>query len=157
LTLRRQATRRVDAWFEPGGDALGSFRLQGPSQSLRGWLVESSRPVARRVPYDEESLLDRVRDDGDIAVLSEPVEGFTRYEQMVALFKALATRQVRGPWVVAQIDLEYPLPRLGPLEAQYRRTIDGRLKFGVLSQNGSEIGAIRAVLLEADQLRGMDP
>ena len=156
LTIRRQATHLVEAWFEPRGDAFGAFRLQGPSQSLRGWLVESSRPVARRVQYAEESLLDSVRDEGDVAVLPGPVDGFTRYEQMVALFKALATRQVPGPWILAQIDLACPLPRLGPLEARYPRTVDGRLKFGVLSQNGAEIGAIRAILPEADHLRGMD-
>jgi hypothetical protein len=155
LTIRRQAAHLVDAWFEPRGDALGSFRLQGPSQSLRGWLVESSRSFAWRVSYDEESLLDRVCDEGDVAVLPGPVDGFTRYEQMVALFKALATRQMPGPWVVAQFDFECPLPRLGPLEARYPRTIDGRLKFGVLSQKGSAIGAIRAILPEADQLGGM--
>ncbi len=155
LTIRRQAMREVDAWFEPGADAFGSFRLRGPSGALRGWLTESIRPITRRVPYDEEALIARVRFEGDGAVLSGAVSGFTRYEQMVTLWKALAVRQVPGPWTLAQVDLDGPLPPAGPLEVRYLRTFDGRLKLGLLSQAGSVLGSCRAILADADFARGM--
>ncbi|MFO7693310.1 MAG: hypothetical protein R6V57_09525 [Vicinamibacterales bacterium] len=155
LTIRRQATREVDARFEPGADAFGSFRLRGPSGTLRGWLTESIRPITRRVPYDEDALLARVRFEGDAAVLAGAAGGFTRFEQIVTLWKALAIRQVPGPWTLAQVDLDGPLPPAGPLEVQYPRTVDGRLKLGVLSQAGSVLGTCRAILAEANFARGM--
>jgi len=155
LTIRRPMTREVEAWFEPPADAFGAFLLQGPSGALRGWLTESIRPITRRVPYDEDALLASVRFEGDAAVLPGAVAGFTRFEQMVTLWKALATRQVPGPWTLAQVDLDGPLPPAGPLEVQYPRTIDGRLKLGVLSLAGSVLGTCRAILADADFARGM--
>jgi len=154
LTIRRQATREVEAWFEPRADAFGAFRLQGPIGTLRGWLTESPRPITRRVPYDEDALLASVRFEGDAAVLPGAVVGFTRFEQMVTLWKALATRQVPGPWTLAQVDLDGPLPPAGPLEVQYPRTIDGRLKLGVLSRTGAVLGTCRAILADAIVARG---
>ena len=147
LTIRRQVGHAVDAWFGPREDAFGSFRAKGQSGELGGWLVESSRPITLRVPYDEDALLGHVQFEGDTARLPEAVDGFTRHEQMVTLWKALATRQVPGPWTVAQIDLDRPLPALGPLDVHYPRTIDGRLKLGVLSQNGLVLGRCRAFWL----------
>jgi hypothetical protein len=155
LTIRRQVTREVEAWFEPRADAFGAFLLQGPSGTLRGWLTESIRPITRRVPYDEDALLASVRFEGDAALLPGAAVGFTRFEQMVTLWKALATRQVPGPWTLAQVDLDGPLPPAGPLEVQYPRTIDGRLKLGVLSRAGLVLGTCRAILADADVARGM--
>ena len=146
LTIRRQATSLVVASFTPHAGAFGSFKLRGPGADLKGWLVASGRPILQRVPFEERRVADRVLIIGEDAILSEPVDGFTRFEQAVLIMKTLAQHQVPGPWVLSQVDLDRPLPESGRLESRFTRTIQDRLKFGELRQDGLRLGTVRCIL-----------
>lgn len=149
LVIRRQGTSMPIASFAPQPESFATFRLAGPTGDVKGWLVESGRAIESRVPFEERVVTDRIVFTSGPAILPEPVDGFTRFEQVLLLAKAQAQRTIPGTWVVNQLDFDGRLPEAGPLELQITRIIDGRFNYGVLSQNGVRLGSIRGILTDS--------
>jgi len=134
----------------PAG-AFGTFTLD-PHCSLAsqtGWLVETGKPVERRVEYDEPTLIAGAEFDADNSNGRLHIPGdFSTIQAVVALTKLLCNRVAPGggAWLFARLDLAAPMePQAEVVEVRLKRLIDQRYAVLEVLQNGETIGMMRFI------------
>jgi hypothetical protein len=145
LILRRPASHQVLACFQHHSNAFASFGVRNGQEHVRGWLVETDAPISQRVPFDEAPALAAVVKGTGVACFAKPLQGYTPFEQLVVLMKALAAQVVPQEWWVSQVNLSSPL-QAGRLEVKLRQHILGCFLTGDIIQDGKFIGSARGVL-----------
>jgi hypothetical protein len=141
LVLRREAVRQVRASFQPGPQSLGTFAFRTGEAQVRGWLLETEAQVFERVRYDESRAAAAAVCGRGSARFTEPVPGYTAFEQVIVLMKA-ASGQVIHEARLCQINLRRPLLEKTPLTLNLRQRIMQRfLDFEIL-QAGQVIGSV---------------
>jgi len=141
LVLRRQATHQVQACFARTPGSIGDFRIRHSSQQIFGWLVETTTPVAVRVPFDEETAMRAANSGPGFACFRVPVPGYTAFEQLVLLMKVVAPQVGRHAWQFARIDLRAPLSESEAVAFRISETVAGRFFIGDISQAERLIGS----------------
>lgn len=157
LTFRRFA-RHVcllasEAPSQPG-DIVATGRYRLPDGAHMGfWIVETTREVTGRRPFDEDGLVARAVLDSDQrrAWLTQRAP-HTSIESVIALTKFLNYRlmpNITGKWLFGQIDLITPLPDdYKRLEIDMDTAISGRFSVNSIVMDEQTIGAIRFIVGE---------
>ncbi|MGD0901637.1 MAG: hypothetical protein ABR924_01725 [Terracidiphilus sp.] len=150
LTIRRPFRRAIRASFEPVAASSGSFRVRRGTESIPGWLLETDRPVTRRVASDSSPLSAAAVSGPGFARIQEPVPGFAALEVAVSLMKMVAGRlDPRQCWL-CQLNLDTPLTSAFPIEVRIRHELGGRFLVFEIVQDGAAIGSARCILEFAD-------
>lgn len=104
-------------WFGDGrvpertGAVVANFSMQSGGATHRGWLEDTTRPVACRKPYDEDRIGNMCRFEETTIVL-EGTSEFRPIETIVAMTKQLHNRLYRVPagrWIFTKLDIRRPL------------------------------------------------
>jgi hypothetical protein len=146
LTIRRPFRRGIQVSFEPSVAFSGSFRVRHGRENTPGWLLETERPVTRRIRFDS-SLLSAVAVSGPgFAQILEPLPGFTAFDVVVTLMKQVAAQVNRRHWWMCQLNLETPLTGVFPVEVRIRQNLNGQFLLFDIVQAGTAIGSARGIL-----------
>jgi hypothetical protein len=119
LVLRRQATRQIRISFQAEPNMVGTFGVRVGEEQVRGWLVETDTKVLVRVPYDESWAAAAVVGGPGFARFTEPVAGYTAFEQLLVLLKAAGGQGGRDAWL-CKINMHGPLLNMKPLAVGLR-------------------------------------
>jgi hypothetical protein len=158
LAMHRLLSTQPDlCWTDqPGGmdrpaTAAADFSAAAGGALLRGWLLESSRPVTRRVAFEESRIAAKCRLESDaIAVDGDP--GFLPSEIAISMTKQLHGARFPAPhgrWIFTRLDLRRLLEPgdAGALSVVLRDNLHGRLTRSDLRVAGRGIGSIYFSLL----------
>jgi hypothetical protein len=153
IAFHRLLPTQPDLWLAgPGDDTpppatpATSFGFEGRDGRIRGWLLDTSRPVLRREAYDEEAIRSVTRLAGEgIALLRDP--GCTPIEAAVALTKFLHHAVLPMPgrkWLFTRLDFARPLrdSDLAGMAVALRSNIHGRVTRSDLSNADGVLGSI---------------
>lgn len=119
LVLRRQASRQIKVSFQAEPQMIGTFTIRVGAEQVHGWLVETGTEVLLRVPYDESWATAAVVGGTGFARFTEPVPGYTAFEQLLVLMKAASGQGGRDAWL-CKINMRGPLFNTKPLAVGLR-------------------------------------
>jgi hypothetical protein len=157
LVFRRLARYicEVSSSLPDTNDSLaGQGRYRLSSGTVKDfWLIETTKPVVDRQPYDEDALFaDAVIDlDGRVAQLTKRSIN-TPIEDVVGLTKVLNYRlmpDISGKWLFGQLDLNAPL-REGyhRIDIRMQSAFAGRFSVSEIYLDDNNVGAIRFIVGE---------
>jgi hypothetical protein len=149
LMIRRPACHQVQACFDPEASAFASFGIRNGSEHVKGWLVETDERISLRIPFDESPAMSAVVCGPGFACFAEPVQGYTPFEQLVILMRALASQLGPQQWWVSQLNLCSPIVETRALEIRLRGNVLDRFLTGDISQDGHIIGSARGIVKSA--------
>jgi hypothetical protein len=112
--LRRQASRQIKVSFQAEPQMIGTFGIRAGAEQVHGWLVETDAEVLLRVPYDESWAAAAVVGGAGFARFTEPVPGYTAFEQLLVLMKAASGQGGSDAWL-CRINMRRPLLNTRPL------------------------------------------
>lgn len=104
-------------WFGAGQvpernkSVVANFSMKSGGATHRGWLEDTTRPVACRRPYDEDRIGNMCRFD-ESRIILEGTSEFRPIETIVAMTKQLHNRLYRGQagrWIFTKLELRRPL------------------------------------------------
>ena len=98
---------------------IGTFGVRVGAEQIRGWRVEADTEVLLRVPYDESWATAAVAGGAGFARFTEPVAGYTAFEQLLVLMKAAGGQEGRDAWL-CKINMRGPLLNSRPLAVGLR-------------------------------------
>lgn len=134
LILRRQAERQIRVSFQAEPHMIGTFGIRVGGEQVRGWLVETEAEVRTRVPYDESRAAAAVIGGPGFARFTEPVAGYTAFEQLLVLMKVAGGQGGRDAWL-GRISLRAPLLDTKPLAVRLRlRALQRFFNFEILQE-----------------------
>lgn len=134
LILRRQAARQIRVSFQAGPQMIGTFGIRTGGGQSRGWLMETEAEVLTRVPYDECWAAAAVDGGPGFARFTEPVAGYTAFEQLLVLMKVAGGQGGRDAWL-GKIRLHAPLLDTKPLAVRLRmRALQRFFNFEILQE-----------------------
>lgn len=158
LAMHRMLSSQPDLYWTDRPDELDrpeaaavDFSAAAGGATVRGWLLETSRPVVRRVPYEESQIAAVCRLEGDaVSVIADP--GFLPIEVAVAMTKQLHGERLPAPrsrWIFTRLDLRRLLEPgdAGSISIVLKDNLHGRLTRSDLRVAGRSIGAIYFSLL----------
>jgi hypothetical protein len=155
LVLRRQAAQQIRISFQAELQMIGTFAIRLGGEQVCGSLVETKAEVLDRVPYDESRAADAVVGGFRFAFFTQPVDGYTAFEQLLVLLKAAGGLGRREAWL-CKTTLRYPLVETKPLAIRLR-LISLRRFYGFdISQNEQLIGEASAYLRTDSNDRDID-
>jgi hypothetical protein len=149
LTIRRPFRRIIQVSFESVEVSSGSFRMRNGSQNIPGWLLETDKPVTRRIPYDTSPLSAAAVSGSGYARLLEPLPGFRVLDVLVGLMKLVSAQVDRQHWWLCQLNLDAPLAENFPVEVRIRNNLGGKFLVYDILQSGAVIGSARVMLEDA--------
>lgn len=136
----------------PDGDlpAFATAQIAQPeNHSKKVWLVESSRKIVDRYPYDE-SRIEKLSNCTPPSVTLSAGSGYTPIEDAIAITKLLAYREypsVTGKWVFGQLDLDQPLRTdYRQMRVDRKSSIAGKFTVNLIYQDDIYIGTIRFIV-----------
>jgi hypothetical protein len=146
VTLRRPFRNEIEVSFEPSLAASGSFRVRHGSESIPGWLLETDRPVTRRVAFDSSPLSAAAISGHGFARILKPVPGHTQFDMLVGLIKLVTDQVDPRHWWLCQLNLDTPLTEALPVEVRILRNLGGLFLVFNIVQRGVSIGSARSIL-----------
>jgi hypothetical protein len=146
LTIRRPFRRIIQVSFEPVEVSSGSFRIRNGSQHIPGWLLETDRPVTRRIPYDTSPLSAAAVSGSGYARFLEGLPGFSVLDVLVSLMKLVSAQVDRRQWMICQLNLDAPLAEIFPVEVRIRSILAGKFLVSDILQAGTVSGSARGML-----------
>lgn len=136
LLFRRPLRKRICATFQFRDQASGTFRVRCGSLTMSGWLVETDKPIVRRVAYDCGPLSSAMIFDARSLRLMHPVQDFTAIEVIVNMMQTLAYAAVPGHWWLCELSLQRPLTAEYPIEVRVSREVGRQcILFEIIQQN----------------------
>jgi hypothetical protein len=150
VTLRRPFRNEIEVSFELPAVSSGSFRVQNGSESIPGWLLETNRPVARRILFDSSPLSATAISGPGFARILEPVAGHTEFDLLVGLIKLVTDQVDPRHWWLCQLNLDASLTEAFPLEVRILRNLGGLFLVFEIVQCGVPIGSARGILETTD-------
>jgi hypothetical protein len=146
VTLRRPFHNEIEFSFEPSAAASGSFSVRHGSESIPGWLLETDRPVTRRVSFDSFPLSAAAISGPGFARILEPVPEHTQFDIVVGLIKLVTGQVDPRHWWLCQLSLDTPLTNSFPLEVRILHNLGGLFLVFEIVQRGVPIGSARGIL-----------
>jgi hypothetical protein len=119
LVLRRHATHQIRISLQPEPQMIGTFGIRVGGEQVCGCLVETAAEVLDRVTYDESRAATAVEGGFRFAFFTQPVAGYTAFEQMLVLLKVAGGLGRREAWL-CKTTLHGPLPETKPLAVKLR-------------------------------------
>jgi hypothetical protein len=150
LTLRRPLTNVLQATFETATEFAGTFSLRKGSESIPGWLLDTGRPVTRRVPYDTSPIMAAAISFPGGARIVEPLPGFRMIDMVIGLMRIVINQVDTRRWWLCQLNLETPLAAVSPIQVCIQRNLGGRFLIMKIEQCGVVIGSARGILGNSD-------
>lgn len=151
-TFRRKVGVQPDIVIADDANAVGSpensfghwTAVSGPHK-VRGWFVETDRHVDGRVPYDEDSVIDRCAKSSN-EVAFDGVTTLNATELAVAMVKSLHNDRFAlgadAHWVVCQFALDRPLldEHKQGMRVELHSTLGKRLTKSIVFSGGQMLG-----------------
>jgi hypothetical protein len=149
LSIRRPIRCAILATFEPSPVFSGSFRIRSGSDSFSGKLVETDRPVTRRIPFYLPPVSDVAVTGQGFARILEPQQGYATLDMAVGLMKLVAGQMDNRHWWLCQLNLVSPLTEVYPIEIRIRHHLGGRFLVFDILQADTVIGSARGIQEDA--------
>ncbi len=149
LTIRRPFRSGIQVTFELPEVSSGSFRVRHGCENIPGWLLETGKPVTRRIPYDTSPLSAAAVSGSGYARILEPLPGFRVLDVLVGLMKLVSAQVNRRQWWLCQLNLDAPLAEIFPVEVRIRNNMGGKFLVYDILQSGAVIGSARVMLEDA--------
>ena len=153
MSIRRFFSRQPDLyWTDSPGEsarpvnAVGEWSVAGQGQELRGWVVESGRPVDCRLPFDEDRIARHASIQGKTALIDGPLE-FLPIELIISMTKHLHDSLLPAcgrRWVFTKLDLRRLLRPVDSarLQITLEETLHGRLTRSQIAVAGEPVGKL---------------
>lgn len=127
-------------------NVVADFSIATADSVSRGVLMESDRPVTRRVPYDEDRILELCKLEQDTISINVD-SGFLPIETAVCMTKHLHLSRLPkadGRWIFTKLDLNrlFESSDSSTMRIALKEDLYGRLTKSEISVSGNNIGSI---------------
>ncbi|HEY4076591.1 MAG TPA: hypothetical protein VGM26_06620 [Rhizomicrobium sp.] len=151
IVLRRMSQHGMEAHLSRPSDACGTFQLHKHGGVSDGWLVETTRPVERRIPFDEDPIWRAASRQPGMIAIPAALPGYDIFEQLIVLVKILANQIKPGRWVSSSVELAEHLPRNVALAVVLEQTMLGRGMRAAVCSGGRTVGWAEMVLPKSER------